>query len=375
MQKQLSDEFVRQGVDCIQKNQYEIAQGLFKKALEMNPSSADALNNLGISCAKQGNIELSLEYFKKSFLINMRSAVLVNNLLLTLTQLGNIELASRVHNIFVSLGGNPSEIIPINRLIQVETEPYRTRWINTLSIFEIENKFQFSEKTIYPDESLFKSLAHWKMETDDSPIFRYLYRNFKPKRHLEFGTWQGAGVVYCLEECDATVWTINLPFGENQENGDSAYSGNGDSFGLGTSMSSEWARKIGLPPQEKYRSDSFGFIGRFYLEKGLGHRVNQIYCDTTQWDISNYPKGFFDSVLIDGGHTPEIVASDTRKALELVRPGGLIMWHDFCPPVRDKFEVVQGVMDGIEQCRELIEQNVHQLFWINPSWILVGIRK
>lgn len=214
-------------------------------------------------------------------------------------------------------------------------------------------------------------LVQWKMEIHDAPIFRYLYRNFMPKRHLEFGTWQGAGTVYCLEESDATVWTINLPFGEDSH-GKPSYGGDGDSFGLGTSMAADWAVRVGL---EADRTDGLGFIGRFYLEKGLGHRVCQIYCDSRDWDISAYPAGFFDSALIDGGHTKEIVANDTAKAIHLVRSGGLILWHDFCPPVMERYKVIQGVAAGLEIQKPLLEQTMAALFWINPSWILCGIKK
>lgn len=247
--------------------------------------------------------------------------------------------------------------------------------IPSICVGSLHTHLQFSTPVVYPSSSLMKPFTRWRMEVDDAPIFRYLYRNFCPKRHLEFGTWQGAGVVYCLEECDASVWTINLPFGERQPDGGAIYSGKGESFGLGTSLSQAWAQKIGLPPQDSYCTDTFGFIGRFYLEKGLGHRVCQIYCDSTKWDTSNYPEGFFDSVLIDGGHTPDVVASDTDKALSLLRPGGLIMWHDFCPPVRDKFAVVQGVMEGLEKRADLLSTSLETLFWVEPSWILVGIKK
>lgn len=36
-----------------------------------------------------------------------------------------------------------------------------------------------------------------------------------------------------------------------------------------------------------------------------------------------------DLVFIDGGHDYETVRSDTRLAEEIVRPGGVIVWHDY----------------------------------------------
>ena len=74
-----------------------------------------------------------------------------------------------------------------------------------------------------PVESKAKPLANWRMEVDDAVILRYLYQQLHPRRHLEFGTWQGAGALLCLQSCQATVWTVNLLEGERMANGDWAY--------------------------------------------------------------------------------------------------------------------------------------------------------
>ena len=57
------------------------------------------------------------------------------------------------------------------------------------------------------------SLTNWKMDAD-AVVMRQVFRQFRPLRHLEFGTWLGDGVLRCVEECDATVWTINVLRGE-----------------------------------------------------------------------------------------------------------------------------------------------------------------
>jgi len=246
-----------------------------------------------------------------------------------------------------------------------------TLLIPTLSVQDLHQRLGFETPLDYPQTSLTKPLDQWQMEIDDSPIFRYLYRHFRPTRHLEFGTWEGMGVTYCLEECEATVWTLNLPVGENFADGNPAYR-------LYSSTSPEvrnWANQMGLPATGFYRSDGIGFVGRFYLEKKLGHRVCQIYCNSIDWDIANYPPDFFDTVLIDGGHTKDIVINDTYKAFEVLRRGGLVMWHDFCPPVYQQFESTRGVMAAIMQEWDWLKSQTSQLFWIYPSWILLGIKK
>lgn len=215
-----------------------------------------------------------------------------------------------------------------------------------------------------------KSFLDWRMEDDDAPILRYLYRNFRPRRHLEFGTWAGTGACYCLEECDATVWTINLPEGELIE-GKPAYSSAIDD-----------APEDAMPVQHVdgrpvYQTDAGLLIGRRYREAGFGHRVCQIYCDSRTWDTSAYPRDFFDSVLIDGGHSADVVLSDTRKAFEVTRPGALIMWHDFCPDpaVLNTFASVVGVLTALTEHWEEVAASLQDVFWVQPSFLLIGIRR
>jgi predicted O-methyltransferase YrrM len=246
--------------------------------------------------------------------------------------------------------------------------------IPQVSVKDLHSRLGFSTPINYPESSLHKPLTAWQMEVDDAPIFRYIYKNFRPSRHLEFGTWQGAGTLYCLQECDATVWTINLLHGELNPDGTWAYGQN-----IKTSkLLPSWVNKIkGGKGADGYQTDALGFIGRHYLEAGLGYRVCQIYTDSLKWDTSNYPPGFFDTALIDGGHTEEIVASDTNKALQLVRSGGLIMWHDFCPPeeVQKQCASPRGVKAAIENNWNRINGEMKDIFWIYPSWILAGIKK
>jgi len=234
--------------------------------------------------------------------------------------------------------------------------------IPLVHVFELHTALDFATLLDYPRSSLIKKFAQWKMEVDDAPIFRYIYRNAKPHRHLEFGTWLGLGTVFCLEEASATVWTINMPFGEG------AYGFNEHDL----PDAHAWAHKVGIAVSG---SDSIGFIGKAYLERDMGNRVCQIYCDSREWDTSNFPEGFFDTVLVDGGHMAEVVASDTRKALPLLRSGGIIMWHDFCPTEYQRFEACKGVMAGIAHEWEFINKETTNLFWVYPSMILVGVKK
>lgn len=192
-----------------------------------------------------------------------------------------------------------------------------------------------------------KSLADWKMETDDAPILDYLWRSIAPRRHLEFGTWEGFGATLIARATDAEIWTLNLPQGETDADGGTLYSS----------------------------TDSGQFIGRLYRDAGFASRVHQILCDSREFDTRPFEQDRFDTVLIDGGHTPDVVASDTEKALRVVRKGGTCVWHDFCPDPDAlshnlaPLGVVQAVVENFDAWSARFER----LFWIRKSWVLVGL--
>lgn len=198
-----------------------------------------------------------------------------------------------------------------------------------------------------PRASRTKSLSDWKMETDDAPILRYLWQALRPTRHLEFGTWEGFGASLVASVTDAEIWTINLAEGESGPDGKPLYA----------------------------ETDSGSFIGRLYRQAGYGHRVHQILCDSRAFDTAPFESCPMDTVLIDGGHTPEVVASDTQKALRILRPGGACVWHDFCPDpeaLRQNLAplgVVQAVVENFASWAASFER----LIWIRKSWILVGV--
>jgi predicted O-methyltransferase YrrM len=202
---------------------------------------------------------------------------------------------------------------------------------------------------VLPSSSRGKLLTRWKMEVDDAPILEWLWRWHAPRRHLEFGTWEGFGTVLVARNSDAEIWTINLPDGE-----------------------------VGMDGASLYEStDAGATIGRLYREAGVSSRVHQLLVDSRQLDLGAFAGRPLDSAFIDGGHTPDVVQSDTDKALELLRPGGLCVWHDFCPDPEvlgvslAPLGVVKAVVDNFDRWRPSFEK----LFWIRNSWILAGITR
>jgi hypothetical protein len=245
--------------------------------------------------------------------------------------------------------------------------------IETVPVDQINEVFGWVDAIEFPSRYRSLPLTAWEMDADDV-ILRYVFRNLRPARHLEFGTWLGDGVVRCVEECDATVWTINLPGGESRENGQWTYAALAEDVPVAPVG---WSETMVGGDGIWVRTDAHGLIGRKYLNAGWGTRVCQIYSDSRAWDTRNYPAGFFDSAFIDGGHAYDIVANDTKLASELVRPGGLIMWHDFCPlpEVTSACSSTRGVVGFVSDNRDELGRLFERLFWVQPSWLLFGIRR
>lgn len=208
-------------------------------------------------------------------------------------------------------------------------------------IFGPKAKLEISE------EAKAKPLSDWKMELDDAPILRALWRALAPSRHFEFGTWEGFGTALIASATEAEIWTVNLAEGESGPDGRTLYGA----------------------------TDTGSFVGRLYREAGFANRVHQILSDSRALDTSYFETRQMDTVLIDGGHTPEVVASDTEKALRMLRPGGTCVWHDFCPdPEALRHNLAPlGVVQAIIQNFALWAPFFERLFWIRKSWILVGL--
>lgn len=69
-------------------------------------------------------------------------------------------------------------------------------------------------------------------------------------------------------------------------------------------------------------------VGAHFQDASEAGKIEQIYADTTKYDYSAL-RGRVDLIFIDAGHDYELVKSDSQKALEMIRPGGAIFWHDY----------------------------------------------
>lgn len=87
------------------------------------------------------------------------------------------------------------------------------------------------------------------------------------------------------------------------------------------------------PDAEKWRRIALNesVYTRFYYEDTpVGHKVRQHFGDSLAFDESGFARAC-DLVFVDGSHAYSYVRSDSEKALRMVSPGGVVLWHDYSP--------------------------------------------
>jgi hypothetical protein len=70
-------------------------------------------------------------------------------------------------------------------------------------------------------------------------------------------------------------------------------------------------------------------------------KITQMYGDSKALDEAPFA-GRCDLVFVDGSHAYSYVVSDSQKALQMVRPGGIVLWHDYDGPhwLRDVYRAL-----------------------------------
>jgi len=68
-----------------------------------------------------------------------------------------------------------------------------------------------------------------------------------------------------------------------------------------------------------------------YSNTNVEGKVEQLFMDSKDLDQNTYARQM-DLIFIDGAHTYSYVRNDTEKALAMVKPNGLVVWHDYRGP-------------------------------------------
>jgi len=177
----------------------------------------------------------------------------------------------------------------------VRDERWRSR-----SIFEVCDGLPMSRITLehLPGSGIASSVA-------ELAFMAMICAALRPKQIFEIGTFRGRTALnFALNTPDdCVIYTMDLPADRKHA--------------PGTEMNSADALIVGK-----------SMTGIDYQGKDAAHKIVQLFGDSTRFDFSPY-HGRMDIVFIDGAHHFDAVASDTRNAVKMLRPGGYILWHDF----------------------------------------------
>jgi predicted O-methyltransferase YrrM len=83
---------------------------------------------------------------------------------------------------------------------------------------------------------------------------------------------------------------------------------------------------LNLPPDKDPSVASF--LGSWFKGTDRERFITQILEDSRSFDPAPYERQM-DLVFVDGDHSYEAVKNDSEKALRMLAPGGIILWHDF----------------------------------------------
>tara|TARA_X000000950_G_scaffold45759_1_gene52074 strand:- start:906 stop:1691 length:786 start_codon:yes stop_codon:yes gene_type:complete len=102
----------------------------------------------------------------------------------------------------------------------------------------------------------------------------------------------------------------------------------------------------------------FIFTGKKYENK-----IEVKFLDSRKLDTLPY-RNKFDLIFIDGGHTYSLVKNDTEKAFEMIKKGGIVLWHDYVPLKKSCKDVVKLIDEFSEKKKVFHLKNTSLCFSI-----------
>ena len=140
---------------------------------------------------------------------------------------------------------------------------------------------------------------------DELAYLALIAKALEPKEIFEIGTFRGRTALnFALNSPDpCRIYTMDLPSEGRDE------------------LSSD----LGAADRGLVQASETGID---YRGKDVSAKIEQIFGDSNRFDFSPY-FGRMDIVFVDGAHDYDSVRNDSVNAQRMIRPGGVIVWHDF----------------------------------------------
>ncbi|MCE7066184.1 class I SAM-dependent methyltransferase [Dyadobacter sp. CY326] len=136
-------------------------------------------------------------------------------------------------------------------------------------------------------------------------VISNLVRKANPQRIFEIGTFEGRTTLNMALNCEANaeIITLDLPASELKA----------------TLMEIE---------DGEVRYVDKEVSGERFMGHAMSYKIKQVFGDSATFSFDEY-KNSIDLAFIDGSHAYDYVINDTEKILSIMRPNGLIIWHDY----------------------------------------------
>ncbi len=152
-----------------------------------------------------------------------------------------------------------------------------------------------------PFEAMYRS---YRLYTHHVCVLASLVAYLRPKRIFEFGTYRGemtANLALNAPE-DCRIFTLDLPPGQA-------------------------TTRLQATQADLHLAQTRHFL-EFESLPEIAARITPLYCDSAEFHSESYASSF-DFIFVDGAHSYEYVANDSRHAFGMLRPGGVIVWDDY----------------------------------------------
>lgn len=140
-----------------------------------------------------------------------------------------------------------------------------------------------------------------------------------PKAIFEFGTFLGYSTSLFLKNSNKKCTVYSIDLGEIEMKQEE------NTFNMDTVLSNDIINDDFLRSIQSTK-------GAFYIKDDIDNKnpkLQLLFGDSTKFSVSEKNlKNAIEFIFIDGGHTFNIVQSDTNKAFEMVE-SGVILWHDY----------------------------------------------
>ena len=246
------------------------------------------------------------------------------------------QLAKRIRNAIVKIARNP---VTAWKMLWPRYGPFAAKAPD--AEFRRAIRWSFGDLEREPLNAIFPGIGHIDVRVvrsyDREPLLSMtpaevlaigaMVRVLKPERILEIGTFEGNTTVNLAANApsSARVFTLDLP--------------------------PDWGRRYELDVADIHFNAATGnHTGRQFIDTPHADGITQLWGDSAAFDWDEH--GPFDFILIDGCHTYEYAVSDTRNALRVLRPGGVIVWHDY--------GMLEDVSRAVDECSRQISARAIQ---------------